>query len=322
MPPIKRPLESTRSASGPARAAQKPSTLTTIATCAFPGTYDVEKSVEMHLGYIEEAAAAGAQLVVFPETSLQGYPPDLRFSDPTVVLERTRETAERVPDGPNVAQLVTAAQTLGLHVVFGLTEAGDQPGVLYDTLVLAGPRGFIGAYRKVHLVVTERILWRPGNEWPVFDTAIGKIGMLICFDKVWPEACRELTLSGAELLVMGTAWGAMQDPSEGEDNLSTRQYLLYDRVRAAENGRWFISSNFIGDLGGTNFIGLSQVVDPVGDVVATSGTDHVGLVIVDVDIRQGLVNGGRLHMGSFLIRDRMPETYRVLNGSVPVVVDG
>jgi predicted amidohydrolase len=297
-------------------------TTTRIATCAFPGTYDVDKNVELHLAYMEEAAGAGASLVVFPETSLQGYPPDFQVSNTEDLLHRMQAAAESVPDGPNVRELISAAHKLGIHVVFGLTEAGQQPGILYNTLVLAGPTGFIGSYRKVHLVVTERVFWRPGNDWPVFDTAIGKIGMLICYDKVWPEACRELTLSGAELLIMGTAWASMPEDREGEDNLSTRQYELFDRVRAAENGRWFISSNFAGELGGSTFIGLSQIVDPVGDVVATSGTANTGLVIADIDIAAGLANAGRLVMGSFLIRDRRPETYRVLSGSLPVVVDG
>jgi predicted amidohydrolase len=295
---------------------------TTIATCAFPGTYNVAKSVELHLTYIEEAAAAGAQLVVFPETGLQGYPPDFRLFGSEEVQRSVQQSAERVPDGTNVQRLIAAAMQQRIHVIFGLTEEGEQPGVLYNTLVLAGPDGFIGSYRKVHVGITEKIFWRPGNEWPVFDTPIGKIGMLICYDKMWPEACRELTLAGAELLVMGTAWCSMPGHGEGEDNLWARQYKLYDRVRAAENARWFISSNFVGELGGLDFFGLSQIVDPLGDVVATSGTDHVGLVMADIDIAGGLANAALVNQGSFLIRDRRPETYRIQNGSRPISVNG
>jgi predicted amidohydrolase len=295
--------------------------LTKIATCAFPGTYDVDKSTELHLSYIEEAKAAGAALVVFPETSLQGYPPNATFTETEAPLAATIATAESVPDGPNVAKIIAKAVEEEIYVIFGLTESVDQPGLLYNTMVLAGPEGYIGRYRKAHVGITEQVFWRRGNEWPVFDTAIGKIGMLICYDKMWPEATRELTLGGAELLVMSTAWSYMPSHGEGEDNLWVRQYRMYDQVRAAENSRWFISSNLIGSLGGLEFFGLSQVVDPSGEVVVSSGLDKIGLVYADIDIKGGLTSATTANQGAFLIRDRRPETYKRLSGELPTVID-
>ncbi|QQO23680.1 carbon-nitrogen hydrolase family protein [Bradyrhizobium diazoefficiens] len=295
---------------------------TVIATCAFPGTYDIDKSLELHLSYIEEAATVGAAIVVFPETSLQGYPPCSNFSSIEGVLNEAQRTAETVPNGPAVGRVIAAATKHKIHVVFGLTEAGMQPGILYNTLVLAGPQGYIGSYRKVHVSMQESLVWRPGDQWPVFDTPLGKIGLLICYDKVWPEACRELTLSGAELLVMGTAWPTMPGHGEGEDNLYVQWYNLYDRVRAAENARWLISSNFVGKFGGEHFIGFSQIVDPLGRVVASSGLDRIGLVTAEIDIRGGLARTTAIRGGPRLIRDRRADTYKVLNGSLPIVVDG
>jgi predicted amidohydrolase len=207
-------------------------------------------------------------------------------------------------------------------VIFGLIEAGDTPGVLYNTLVLAGPSGYIGSYRKVHLWITEQIFWRPGTHWPVYETAVGKIGMLICYDKMWPESCRELTLGGADILVMGSAWARTPGLEESEVDWWVRSYELYDRARAAENARWFVSSNLVGDLGGLQFFGLSQIVDPMGAIVATSGTDNVGLVLAEIDIRGSLANAATLTSGPFLIRDRRPETYRILSGQAAVLVDG
>jgi predicted amidohydrolase len=295
---------------------------TKIATCAFPGTYDVDKSVELHLSYIEEAKAAGASLVVFPETSLQGYPPNGTLMGTEHTLRATQATAETVPDGANVAKLIAAAKEQEIYVIFGLTEAVEQPGVLYNTMVLAGPEGYVGKYRKVHVGITEQVFWGRGDQWPVFDTAIGKIGMLICYDKMWPESTRELTLGGAEILIMSTAWCNMAGHGEGDDNLWVRQYKLYDQVRAAENARWFISSNLVGELGGLDFFGLSQIIDPFGDVVATTGTDKVGLVFADIDINSGLAEASAVNQGAFLIRDRRPETYKILTGQASVVVDG
>src|SRR5580692_1106643 len=123
---------------------------TTIATCAFPATYDVEKNVELHLSYIDEAVAAGASLVVFPECSLQGYPPDFRAGGAADVLRQFHATAEPV-SGPHAQQIVSAAAARGVLVVFGLNEATERPGVVYNTMILGGPDGVIGTYRKVHV---------------------------------------------------------------------------------------------------------------------------------------------------------------------------
>jgi len=296
--------------------------MTVIATCAFRPTYDVAKSLEMHLAYIDEAAEAGADLVVFPETSLQGYPEDVRAFDSARVMEHLYEVAEPVPDGPSVAAIAAKAAERGVHVIYGLTEAGAGRGILYNTMVLTGPEGFVGRYRKVHLAVNEQAYWRPGHDWPVYDTPIGRIGMLICYDKAWPESCRELTLRGADLLVMSTAWGILPGHGEAGDNVWLRQYELFDRVRAAENGRWFVSSNFVGELGGIDYFGLSQIVDPLGEVVATTGTSDAGLAIATVDLVAGLAAARVANLGAFLIRDRRPETYRALRGELPIEIDG
>jgi predicted amidohydrolase len=295
--------------------------MTTIATCAFPGTYDVEKSVEQHLRYIDEAVAGGAALVVFPECSLQGYPPDFQASKAAAVLEPFYASAETVDGGPNVARLVEHAKARGIHVIFGMNEAGDRPGVVYNSMVLTGPGGVVGVFRKVHVGITEQVFWRRGDDWPVFDTPLGRIGMLICYDKAWPETCRELTLRGADILVMSTAW-SLSDPEAGDNDVWLDQYTLYDRVRAAENGRWFVSSNFVGELGGLEFFGMSQIVDPLGRVVATTGTDRVGLVFADVDVAAGIRAACALGQGAYLVRDRRPETYKALAGTLPIAIDG
>lgn len=296
--------------------------LTTVATCAFPPTYDIEESLARHLMYIDEAADAGADLVVFPEASLQAIPPDVRSIEIEQVLLDLYDRAEPVPDGPSVLAIADKANERGIHVIYGLTEASASRGVVYNTAVLTGPDGHIGSFRKVHVGVGEKFFWRRGDDWPVFETPFGRIGMLICWDKGFPESTRELTLRGADLLVMPTAWGVTPGHGTGLDNLCARQYELYDRARAAENGRWFVSSNFLGELGGQDFFGMSQIVDPLGDIVATSGNERVGLTIATIDVQGGIAAARAATQGAFLIRDRRPETYRAMNGEIPTVVDG
>jgi predicted amidohydrolase len=296
--------------------------LTTIATCAFPPRAEVGESLRMHLAYIDEAAEQGADLIVFPEISVHGYPPDFPESEVASILERVYRVAEPVPAGNSVRAIEARAIERGIHVIFGLHEAGDRRGIVYNTAVLTGPAGYLGSYRKMHVGMVERLIWRLGHEWPVFETSFGRVGMLICWDKTFPESTRELTLRGADLLVMPTAWGRPPGSSSGYDNPSVRLYDIYDRARAAENGRWFVSSNFVGEGGGREYIGMSQIVDPLGAVIATTGTSAPGLAVATVDIEGGIAAAYAAWEGPYLIRDRRPESYGAIRGEVPTVVDG
>ena len=139
---------------------------------------------------------------------------------------------------------------------------------------------------------------------------------------MWPESTRELMLRGAEIMVMPTAWFiGWGDTEDVANNIMVQQYQLYDRVRAAENCRWFVSSNFAGELGGGRFIGLSQIVDPQGRVVASTPLLEPGIAIADVDIADGITEA-QTFQGARLIRDRRQETYAAASGLIPVAVDG
>jgi predicted amidohydrolase len=294
--------------------------MTIIATAALEGSNDVELNTKNHLRLINEAADAGAELVVFPEISLQGYPPDFSTFNPSR-LRSTFESAERIDDGPHVKIIERQAQERGIYVVYGLNEKEDTPGVIYNTAVLTGPQGFVGKYRKVHVGITEQLTWRKGRDWPVFQTAIGKIGLQICYDKKWPESSRELALRGADILICSTAWFNSFGDAAPEMTQMTEHYVLYDRVRAIENARWFISSNYVGSFGGAQFVGMSQIVDPMGRVVESTGQHDSGLAIADVDIADGILNAHSMQ-GPRLVRDRMPDTYLASSGLIPPAVDG
>jgi predicted amidohydrolase len=292
--------------------------MATIATWAFGGSYDAETNLANHLGGIAEAAAAGADLVVFPEASLQGYPPLASPGNLRDVLDTAYATAEPL-DGPRVARLSEAARNFGVHVIFGMTERGSRPGVVFNSSVLIGPTGVLGAYRKVHVGIHEQVIWSRGREWPVFDTPFGRIGMLICYDQVFPESCRELMLRGADLVVMPTAWSLRPDETSPESSLSVEQYLLYGRARAAENCIWFISSNFTGRLGNSTFFGHSQVIDPLGRVIADTGSKpEPRLVLANVDVRSGIESAYAWGTGAKLWRDRRPDMYTSVSAPVTI----
>lgn len=250
----------------------------------------------------------GAELVVFPECSLHGYP-DRRARGTAAGRARIWAQAEDAATGEFSGQLVEHAMARGIHVVFGLNERGRRPGTAYNTAVITGPHGYIGAYRKVHLGVSERQVWLAGDAWPVFATALGRIGLLICVDKAFPESTRELALGGADLLVMPTAWAFVVGGSTDIDERWAEYYLLFDRARAAENSRWFVSSNYVGELGDTRYGGYSQIVDPLGNVRESSGTCGL-LVSADIDIAGGNLDAETGWPGQRLIDNRRPETYQ------------
>ena len=282
--------------------------MTVVATCGYEGSSDVAENLARHRAYVDEAVETGAELVVFPECSLHGYPDQSARSSADGLMS-TWEIAESITDGANVRALIDHAVARGIHIVFGLNERTDTFGVVFNTAVLAGPQGLIGRYRKVHIGQFERATWAEGDQWPVFDTSIGRIGLLICADKMWPESTRELTLGGAELLVMPTAWAFTIGGTDTMQPCWAEYYLLFDRARAAENARWFISSNFVGSLGDTSFGGYSQIVDPFGTVTASS-EDRRGLVFADIDVQRGIAATEAAWLGTRLARDRRERTYR------------
>jgi predicted amidohydrolase len=269
-----------------------------VATVAFAGSWSTEKNLNAMCAHIEQAAELGADLVVFPEIALHGYrnAPNAERE----ILSDIYQQAENVPDGPSVAALRALARRLGIHVIYGLHERGERPGEIYNSAVLTGPNGHIGVYRKVHVAVTERSVWLPGSSWPVFETDIGRIGLLICWDKVWPESARELTLGGADMLVVIAAWPIHQD-----------FYETFDKVRALENARWLISSNWTGELGGSGYFGIAQIVDPEGRTVATTGVCKAAdMAIASIEVRAGIESALANFGGARLERDRRPATYR------------
>jgi predicted amidohydrolase len=294
--------------------------MTIIATSAFEGTQDPDENLRRIITQIDEAADAGAELVIFPECALQGYPTALRKSTKEGLLT-TWAAAEDVVGGIHTTQILEHAIARKIHVIYGMTEKTDKGGVCYNTAVLTGPEGHIGSYRKVHLGNAEQIVWRRGSSWPVFETSIGKIGMLICVDKAWPESTRELVLGGADILIMPTAWAFTVGGDDEHEAAWAENYFLFERTRAAENARWFISSNFVGPLDDDFYPGYSQFIDPKGHVVASAKSEP-GLVIQDIDIQGGIAEVNAMWHGPRLIRERRAETYKILGGESPVLIDG
>src|ERR1700761_9469931 len=175
--------------------------------------------------------------------------------------------AEPVP-GPSTEALARACGDAGVFCVLGVLErAGDR---LHNTAVLMGPGGLIGRYRKSHIAcIGADCFTVPGTEpYTVFDTAIGRIGLQICYDWRFPEITRVPALQGADIIAHPT-----NSPAAARD---LAEFIT--RARAAENAVFFLTANRCGREAGTEFFGWSQIVDPLGRRLAEAAAEEATIV--------------------------------------------
>jgi predicted amidohydrolase len=277
-----------------------------IAAVAAPFDRDMEacfRRIERVLG---EARVCGAGLVVLPEAALGGYVESLHADEDAPAPPALE------PDGPELRRLASLARDLTICVGFA-EDGGD--GVVHNAAACVSGDGLLGLHRKVHLPLAEDRTTTPGDELAAFDTPVGRIGMLVCYDKAFPEAARTLALDGAQILAFLSAWPCSQtDPAARmQEDRQWRLAELWDRARAAENQVVVASANQTGSFGALRFLGGARIVGPNGDPLAATGI-HPGLALASVDVA-GTVARARRSLAP--IRDRRPEVYRLTE---PLVV--
>jgi predicted amidohydrolase len=270
----------------------------TITTAAAPFDRDMDRCLETIGQIIDDARAAGSDLLVLPEAALGGY------------VETLSGAAEPPPaltaDGPELARVIELAQEMVVCV--GFCEAGDD-GVRHNAAACVSGEGVLNVYRKCHLPLDEHRLTTTGDELAAFDTPLGRIAMLICYDKAFPEAARTLALDGAQILCTMSAWpcSATSPAPILTDDRQWRRAELWDRARAAENSFIVASANQTGTFGRLRFLGGARIVGPGGDVIADTGTDP-GLATATLDVERTLERARRALSP---IRDLRPELYAV-----------
>ncbi len=259
-------------------------------------TGDKESMIKAHEDYARQAAAVGAKVICFQELFYGPYfcqLQDAKFYD----------YAESVP-GPTVDRFAALARELGLVMVLPVYEQ-EQPGLLYNTAAVVDADGrYLGKYRKHHIPHVhgfwEKFYFRPGNlGWPVFDTAVGRIGVYICYDRHFPEGWRALGLAGAEIVF---------NPSATSRGLSSYLWKLEQPASAVANEYFIGAINRVGieEYGDDDFYGTSYFVDPEGQFVGevASGTAPE-LVVRDLDM--DLIKVVRDRWAFY--RDRRPDAY-------------
>lgn len=259
-----------------------------------PQLGEKERNLATCVARMEEAAAAGAQLLVLPECAIPGYMFDSG--------EEAMPHAEEIP-GPATETLERECARLGLYVVCGLLERdGDA---LRNAAVLVGPDGLIGSYRKTHLpfLGVDRFVV-PGDALPVYDTPLGRIGIEICYDLRFPEVTRTLALKGADIVAHPTNFPMA----------AKIQTELITVARAAENRIYLLTANRVGKERWGEFCGWSQIVDPYGKRLAEADEYEETLLVGDVDLEKArdkdYVIPGEYEL--YLFGHRRPELYGAL----------
>ncbi|QXC61042.1 carbon-nitrogen hydrolase family protein [Aquihabitans sp. G128] len=279
--------------------------VTRVAAVSGSFSHDLAFDLERATSIIEEAREREVELLVLPHGVLGGYVGDL---DPD--LDDPPDVPPMVAlDGPEVAELVAAAGDL--VVCFGLTEdRGGRPG---NTAVCVDGSGILGVHRKVHLPPGEVRWYKPGDGCAAFDTPVGRIGMLVDYDKTFPEAARSLALDGAELLAFVCAWPLSLTAQAARVSQDRQSLLfeLYDRARAAENQVVVVTSNLTGGQGQLRFFGQAKVVQPDGQIVARTGF-RPGWAVADIEVGTLVANARRRQHH---LAERRPRAYLQESGS-------
>lgn len=256
---------------------------------------DVAGNLAAMADWMAKAAGKGAKLLVFPECFLSGYMFENRDDAYASAVEE---------NGPELEQILLLCREHRMDVVVGFLERDGSK--LYNSAAVIGPTGLTGIHRKRHLpfLGADRFVDEPdGVDVSVFETAVGKVGVAICYEIRFPEVSRTLALAGADFIALPTNW-------------PVQSVLLADhftRVRAAENFVFFLVANRADSEGDADFLGKSQIIDPLGNVIINAGTDE-GVVVAVADVGRARNKTIAFKAGEFELspwKDRRPATYRL-----------
>jgi len=263
------------------------------------------EAIDKHIKMIADAAGQGAEVVGLQEI----------FHGPYFCAEQDPkwyDTAEP-EDGPTVSRMREVAREHGVVLIVPWYEEA-QPGVYYNTACVIERDGTVlGKYRKTHIphvgpCFWEKFYFKPGNlGYPVWDTSVGRIGLIICYDRHFPEVARELGLKGAELVF---------NPSATVESLSRYLWELEQPAHAVANGFWIAASNRVGveaPLNNSKFYGSSYFCSPRGKIIAQASDSEDEVLVADLDLDE--IREVRNTWQFF--RDRRPETYGELAQQLP-----
>jgi len=211
---------------------------------------EVESNTAKAVAFIEKAAKEGAHFVCLPELFATGYNMNILGRSIIDLSERYYGYIHR--------KMSEAAKRNKVHLIAPFASKRSGRGPMYNSVQVFDDEGReIGSYAKTHLWDLENLYFAQGTEYPVFDTKFGRIGVLVCYDMEFPEACRELSLKGAEIVFAPAAWNIEYE----------RDWDIQYRQRAVENGLFVVGVNRVGTEGDLTFLGKGKIHNPEGNKI-------------------------------------------------------
>jgi N-carbamoylputrescine amidase len=252
---------------------------------------DTAANLETQTRDIRRAATAGARLILLQELHNTLY--FCQVEDPALC-----DLAEPIP-GPTTERLGALAQELGVVIVASLFER-RAAGLYHNTAVVLDTDGRIaGRYRKMHIPddpgFYEKFYFTPGDlGFSPIDTAVGRLGVLVCWDQWYPEAARLMALAGAELLLYPTAIGWNPDDPAAEQARQREAWITIQRAHAVANGMPVLACNRTGhepdpsgQTAGIHFWGSSFIAGPQGEILAQAAEDAPQILTATIDLAHG-----------------------------------
>lgn len=257
-------------------------------------TLDKERNISRTIELLEQAVREKAELIVLPELCTSGY----NFKS----LKEATSVSEAIPNGLTTRRWVEFAEKNNVYLVGGVCESAGNS--LYNSAVIVGPEGYVGTYRKVHLWHKEKNWFKAGSRFKVFDTPLGKIGVMICYDSFFPETTRILTRMGADVVCQPTA-------TQQEDIFD----FLINQVRSAENAIFIGTANLVGKERDIHFAGQSQITNPQGKILVKELEEQESVLTADINISEA-TKAKQLNELNNIILDRRTDLYLDLFGYV------
>jgi beta-ureidopropionase len=278
--------------------------------CDISGDQPLEKikkhMIEKHLKLIQEAGQKRVQVLCLQELFYGPY-------FPAEQNPKWYSLTEKIPQGPTIQLMMEQAKKYSMVMIVPIYEE-EITGIYYNAAAVIDADGrYLGKYRKSHIPHTlpgfwEKFYFKPGSlGYPGFETAYGRIGVYICYDRHFPEGARILGLDGAEIIF---------NPSATVAGLSEYLWKLEQPAHAVANGYFVGAINRVGhelpwDIG--EFYGTSYFCNPRGQIVAEASRNKDELVVADLDL--DMIREVR-NIWQFF-RDRRPETYQAVVDLLP-----
>ena len=241
--------------------------------------------------WAEEARKQSASLVCFPEMNLTGY------------SNKEEIKAQAISaNGREIESLTTLSSTLGIALLVGFAEKGQNSAIHASHMVIA-PTGRTAIYRKIHLAPPEMDHFSPGDALPIFSWSGVRFGIQLCYDAHFPELSTVMAEAGADLVFVPHA------SPRGKAKTKHRSWMRHLPARAYDNGLFVVACNQTGDnRNGLVFPGNAVAFSPSGEILDTRLSGESGMLMVDIKARQ--LDHVRDHRMRYFLPNRRPELYR------------